>query len=318
MPHPLLKISFRTPALRFFAKLAIFSLCLTVTTGCQMFWVPNTPPGYVLPRPEIHFLNKKLNEISGLFFLKGENSMLAIADDKRHVFRVYTDGSYDDYFTEEFGPGADYEDVIKVDSSVFVLSSDASITEIRRGDSGLVSSKYALVVPDLEANADEPAKKKKDNDDKAQVDFETIYYDSSAKGLILLSKNIKGENKAGYRSAWRFDLQTHKFDAEPFYKFHLKDINNALKDGRVEFKPSAAAISPLDHRLYILSSAGHLLVVADLKGHVEEVYRLNPSFYPQAEGIAFAENGDMYISNEAKLGKASLLRIPYERGERTR
>ncbi|RYY98913.1 MAG: hypothetical protein EOO11_06605, partial [Chitinophagaceae bacterium] len=97
-----------------------------------------------------------------------------------------------------------------------------------------------------------------------------------------------------------------------FYTISFKEVNDRLKDGRTEFKPSAAAIHPLERRLYILSSAGHLLVVTDLRGKVQETYRLNPSFYPQAEGIAFATNGDMYISNEAKLGKATLLRIPYQ------
>jgi uncharacterized protein YjiK len=85
-----------------------------------------------------------------------------------------------------------------------------------------------------------------------------------------------------------------------------------LKDGKVEFKPSAAAIHPIEKNVYILSSAGQLLVVTDRKGKVQSAYRLNPNFYPQAEGIAFAENGDMYISNEAKLGKPTLLRLPYK------
>ncbi|WP_165871381.1 SdiA-regulated domain-containing protein [Flaviaesturariibacter flavus] len=272
-------------------------------TGCQMFWAPHSPKGYVLPRPEIHFLDKKLNEISGIFYLRGEGSMLAIADDKKHIYRIYTDGRDDDYYEESFGESADYEDVVKVDSSVFVLASDATLFETRRTDSGLVTRSYSLKVP-----VPEEAGKRKDG---STVDFETLYYDPSAGGLILLSKSIKGESKKGIRSAWRFNLATRSFDTNPFYSFRLKDINEALKDGRVEFKPSAAAIHPFTGELYVLSSAGHLLVVADMRGRVRAAYRLNPSFYPQAEGIAFAENGDMYISNEAKLGKASLLRIPY-------
>lgn len=309
MPHPLHKISFparrsagRRPEGKALAPLLpIVTLLMLLGASCQMFWSPHSPKGYVLPRPELHILDKKLGEISGLFYLKGEGSMLAIADDKKHIYRVYTDGTFTDYFKEEFGESADYEDVVKVDSSVFVLSSDGTVTETIRDSSGLRTQSYHLEVPHA------PVTKK----DDPGVDFETIYYDSSAHGLILLSKNIKGESKEGVRSAWRFDLGTRTFDKEPFYKFRLEDVNKALKDGQVEFKPSAAAIHPGDHRLYVLSSAGHLLVVADLRGHVQEVYRLNPTFYPQAEGIAFAENGDMYVSNEAKLGKASLLRIPY-------
>jgi uncharacterized protein YjiK len=291
-----------------------FSLLLTVMvssffSSCQMFWAPHSPKGYVMPRPEIHFLDKKLSEISGLFYLKGEGSMLAIADDKKHIYRLYTDGREADYFEESFGESADYEDVVKVDSSIFVLASNGTILETIRTDSGLLSREYSLRVPLPEEK--EEKKGKKDNKGKSTVDFETIYYDPSARGLILLSKSIKGESKQGIRSAWRFDLATRSFDPEPFYKFKLSDINEALKDGRVEFKPSAAAISPVTGELYVLSSAGHMLVVADLRGKVHHAFRLNPSFYPQAEGIAFAENGDMYISNEAKLGKPSLLRIPY-------
>jgi uncharacterized protein YjiK len=91
-----------------------------------------------------------------------------------------------------------------------------------------------------------------------------------------------------------------------------EDVQDILKDGRVEFKPSAAAIHPIEKRLYILSSAGLLLVIADTKGKVQEAYRLKPNFYPQAEGIAFASNGDMFVTNEAKYGKPSLLKITYK------
>ncbi|RYZ22518.1 MAG: hypothetical protein EOO16_08835 [Chitinophagaceae bacterium] len=288
--------------------LTVTAMCLL--TGCQMFWSPHSPKGYVLPRPEIHFLDKKLNEISGLFYLRGEASMLAIADDKKHIYRVYTDGRDDDYYEETFGESADYEDVVKVDSTVFVLSSDGTVFETRRTDTGLYTHSYTLKVP----VAEEAGKRK----DGTTVDFETMYYDSTAGGLVLLSKSIKGESKQGIRSAWRFNLATRSFDPKPFYSFQLKDISQTLKDGQVEFKPSAAAIHPFTKDLYVLSSAGHLLVVADLRGKVRAAYRLNPSFYPQAEGIAFAENGDMYISNEAKLGKASLLRIPYQEQKDTR
>ena len=90
-----------------------------------------------------------------------------------------------------------------------------------------------------------------------------------------------------------------------------------LKDDKAKFKPSAAAINPITKRLYILSSAGNLLVIADLHGQVIEAYHLNPNKFPQAEGIAFAPNGDMYISNEGKYGgRATFQFFPYQPGNK--
>jgi uncharacterized protein YjiK len=64
--------------------------------------------------------------------------------------------------------------------------------------------------------------------------------------------------------------------------------------------------------LYILSSAGNLLVITDTRGKAIAGYNLNPDDYPQAEGIAFAPNGDMFISNEGKQGKPTLKVFRYQ------
>jgi len=53
------------------------------------------------------------------------------------------------------------------------------------------------------------------------------------------------------------------------------------------------------------------LVVTDLDGNVENVYMLAKKIFPQAEGLAFKSNGDMYISNEAVSSKAELLKFTY-------
>ena len=143
-------------------------------------------------------------------------------------------------------------------------------------------------------------------------DFETMYYDSVSNGLIILCKECEIEKGKGVRTAYRFDIARKQFDASPFYSIPIKSVADHLKDGKVDLNPSAAAFNPADNRLYILSSAGLLLLSTDRKGKVLEVFRLNPTFYPQAEGIAFASNGDMYVSNEAKLGKPTLLWIPYK------
>src|SRR5438309_7004984 len=78
-------------------------------SSCQMLWSPNTPKTYVLPRPKKTILEKKLNEISGLFYLQNENAMLAIADDKQKIYRVTPEGEVSDYLEAELGTKEDFE-----------------------------------------------------------------------------------------------------------------------------------------------------------------------------------------------------------------
>lgn len=271
----------------------LIGFSLVFLSSCQLFWSPKSPRGYVMPRPKKMILDKKLNEASGLFYLQNENAMLSIADNKQKIYRITQDGKVNDYFEGDIGPQQDYEDIVKVDSSVYVLISNGTIVEVKPNGTGLQVNNY-------------PFWSDKKND------FETLYYDSTAKSLVLLCKTCAADKGENNNTAYRFNLTGKQFETTPYYTISTKAVQNSLKDGKVEFKPSAAVIHPLEKRLYILSSAGNLLVVTDLKGKVEEVFRLNPTLYPQAEGIAFAPNGDMYVTNEAKLGKPTLLYIPYK------
>ncbi len=274
-------------------RVLLVNCIMLSVASCQMFWSPKSPSGYVMPRPRKMLLDKKLNETSGLFYLQDEAAMITVADNKRKIYRISQDGKVDDYFEEAFGPQADYEEVVRVDSSVYVLVSDGSIVAITPTASGLQTATYPF------ASA-------------GKNDFETLYHDSASNALIILCKACESEKGKNIRTAYRFDLARNAFDPAPFFTISSKEVKNNLKDGKVDFEPSAAAIHPLEKRLYILASAGNLMVITDLKGAVQQVFRLNPTLYPQAEGIAFAPNGDMYVTNEAKLGKPTLLHIPYK------
>ena len=82
-------------------RLLCMALLLFTATSCELFWSPKSPHGYVVPRPHKMILEKKLNEISGLFYLPDENSFLTIADNKQKVYRVAIDGKVSNYFEED-------------------------------------------------------------------------------------------------------------------------------------------------------------------------------------------------------------------------
>jgi uncharacterized protein YjiK len=143
-------------------------------------------------------------------------------------------------------------------------------------------------------------------------EFETMYMDAASNSLILLCKECAKE-KDEIRTAYRFDLTTNTFSPEPAYTMNIADIKKILNDDAAEFKPSAAGINPVNGKLYIVASVGKLLVVADKKGKVEQAIRLDPVLYNQPEGMTFAPNGDLYISNEKGESIPTILKFVYKK-----
>lgn len=254
----------------------------------------HSPEGYDLSNPQRTELGKVLNEISGICYDGNDSSLLAVSDSKPRVYDInLKTRKLQDRTDKIVEPDSDLEDVVKYDNSIFLLMSKGILIEVpdkAKDTTGIKT--YSLNLGGTN-------------------DFETIYYDPSAAGLVLLCKTCAREKGTGVRTAFRFDLKTRSFDSSSFFTISRGQIKTLMKNADAKFEPSAAAIHPINKRLYILSSAGKLMVVTDTRGQVMEAYELNPDNFPQAEGIAFAPNGDMYIANEGKFGKPTLLRFPY-------
>jgi hypothetical protein len=108
-----------------------------------------------------------------------------------------------------------------------------------------------------------------------------------------------------------FDLARKDYDNKPLFEISLKEVFTILTNYNMECKPSGAAINPVNQKLYIVASVGKALLQCGQDGKLEKIYKINPTHFPQPEGITFATNGDMYISNEGAAGKATILKFPY-------
>ena len=252
-----------------------------------------SPPGYDMEKPTRLALGKALNEISGITFYKDiNNTLFAISDSKEKIFQINVSSKKIKDKAEKFAGPHDFEDVVRVDTTIFVLVSNGTIMAVPLDlVHDVTDSSRTLVYPFWSTDKN---------------DFETLYYDPSANGLIMVCKTCAGEKGQKVRTAYRFDLLQRTFDSTAFYVINSESVKQAVKDPDADFKPSAAAIHPIDKQLYILSSAGQLLVIADTHGKVKSAYKLNPKYHPQAEGIAFAPDGTMYISNEGKFKQPTL------------
>jgi len=262
--------------------------------GCQSKRVIYTPKGYNITKPDITELGNKLREISGIFWVN-DTTMLAQNDESGKIFTINPIEKQEfSYPALVFGEKNDYEDIVKVDSSAFILVSTGQIIEVpgyaRGGDVA------GIMVASLEG----------------KNEFETMYYDKEVNSIIILCKSCHKE-KDQVRTAYRFDLASRQLIDTPYFTINIDIIRQKLDDNRAEFRPSAAAIHPLQNKLYIVSSIGKLLVITDKKGNIEQVMEISGTLFNQPEGITFAANGDMYISNEAGSDeRATLLKFIYK------
>jgi uncharacterized protein YjiK len=64
-----------------------------------------------------------------------------------------------------------------------------------------------------------------------------------------------------------------------------------------QFNPSAIAVHPKTGETYILSASNRLLAIYE-KGILIDIFPLPSEIFYKPEGLAFAENGDLYISSE--------------------
>ncbi|MEO5947389.1 MAG: SdiA-regulated domain-containing protein [Chitinophagaceae bacterium] len=246
--------------------------------------------GYNFSNPDERMdLDKHLKEISGMAYIPKTNLILAENDEKGEIFTVDFTNKNDLISKEKFGGKSDYEDIVYTDTAIYMLVSTGSVVRVSTRDTSLVTSEYSLAL-------------------NGTNEFEAMYLTGDGKSLILLCKDCSKE-KDEIRKAYRFDLATQKFDTELAYTIDVNSIRQMLNDDKAEFKPSAAGINPLNGKLYIIASVGKLMVIASKDGKVEAVIKLDPELFNQPEGLTFAPNGDLYISNEAGEKTPTILKF---------
>lgn len=247
-------------------------------------------PGYQESSKKVIVLDKELLEISGMFYMP-DTRIAAINDEDGKIFLI--NSTTGDYTVTKFGRKRDYEDIVMVGNYFYVLESNGNIHRVPAG----------------QANVEEEFEFPRDK----KIEFESIYYDPQLGKLVLLSKEQR-ETKKGV-IAYTFSMDSLQFSDNILFEIRRKEIHKWLKDNNAQFKPSAATIHPILNRLFIVASVGKAMLQTTLNGTIEAAWQLNPDQFPQPEGICFAPNGDMFISNEGVDGKATILKFPYKPGK---
>lgn len=251
-----------------------------------------SPEGYDFSKPWQLNLPIELDEISGIVFYPKDTSVFAINDEFGWLYKIHLLGRKE-IMKWKFSDGADFEDLVMIDSIFYALQSNGTIITFRFGGSHTVFRRETHF----------PVKGN---------EFEILFYDSVLQRLSLICKDCDSDKKKSL-TRYFFDPANNSFD-DTTRSIDVKKIAIMMGEKSLKFKPSAAAIHPITGEIYIISAVNDLLVITDPQGFPKISYEIDDKLFKQPEGIAFTPNGDLLISNEAAdKGVANILLFKYHK-----
>jgi hypothetical protein len=260
--------------------------------------------GYDFSEPnETIVLPDVLDEASGIA-IEDNHQVVCVQDENGILFQFDTKRQ-EIVAQNHFGEDGDYEGVCRIGPFSYILRSDGVLFEVEeqvmetfelRTEEGAVEVdglhviKYVLDLPTNEN--------------------EGLCFDKKNNRLLIISREQSPHTKTNERVVYAFDLAEKQLSKQP--AFTLNPFSGKFKKpSDLSFRPSELALHPITGELYVLSSKDHALFVFSPAGKIKTIQRLNPTIFTKPEGIAFMENGDVYISNEGKHDKPTLLLFRY-------
>ena len=298
--------------------ICLFALCVCI--ACKIDSVSTTEPvisnivndkekvkiinddfPYNLKSPTSEWLMpQRLKEISGLAYKRDSKELVAVNDEKGNFYLINI-STGEVVEKVDFGGGGDYEGVEFVNNQVCIVKSNGNIYIYSLGEPALARRVKTRL--------------------KFTNNVEGLGYDGNTNSLLLACKdspNISGETEIKGKAVYSYSLKRNVLSTKPLLNIRDKALlawsaknaqnpekNKKIRNRLKSFSPSGIAVHPSSHHYYILSSKGHLLVVADRKGAIVHIEFLEKEI-EQPEGICFDSMGKLYISSEGIFKKGRI------------
>lgn len=279
----------------------LFSFIATLVS-CNNSKQPDSvsnPPGYDFSKPEKYIMPNVLLEVSGIAFRNGNPDTLYAQQDEEGKVYALMPGQKKNRETR-FSKRGDYEDITFANGYVFLLRSDGTIFSF----------------PESELQSDQANNVQEWKELLPNGEFEGMYGDTARRLLYVLCKQCnqnKGTNLvSGYTLRWSTDSTLVRDSSFSINTDFIFETPGKKKGKKQRFEPAALARHPKTGDWFILSAVNKLLVIANAQWTVQGVYPLDAGRFRQPEGIAFDNNGNLFISNEGdELSNGNVLRFAY-------
>ncbi len=193
-------------------------------------------------------------------------------------------------FAQQEKEKVDIEDVTYVNNVVYALWSHGILFKINNWQS-------------------KPEVEKIETSLKKENNTEGLCYDPVTQKLLIACKDDAGlpDEKKSEKAVYAFDMSNNKLMDQPFLLIHKKDFEKIANE-KISFNPSAIAVHPITHEIYLLSTRDNKgMAVYSRDGVLQSYQTIDKDLMPQPEGICFSPEGKLFISSEGKKGEAGNL-----------
>ena len=255
--------------------------------------------GYDLMHPSKVFeLGSDLREISGLAWHNGALFLVEDENGNVYTFDLQSGKVVDE---KEVAGTGDFEGIEAVGDIIYILRSDSRIFSSQIID--ISRDGREKVILDI-------------GDDK---NLEGFGYDPVRRMFLISSKKNGGKKPRKLYAVPIEDLEgkpqvVFEFDSEVLKEKLLENAESKASRlamevtfANYEFRPSAVAVHPMTKEIFILSHPMQQILVLTPDFKISHLFPLPTLRFPQPEGICFDSEGNLYISNEGRGGKAFIL-----------
>jgi hypothetical protein len=232
------------------------------------------------PPADLWELPKALQEISGLAV--DSAGRIFAHDDEQAIIYQLDPTTHRVIKRFSFGLPAvrgDFEAIAIVDRQVILTTSDGVLYAGREGRDG-ESVPYVTQATGIGRDCE----------------VEGMVYVSTGRALLFACKEPRTQALAGHLAVLRWSLDRKALDPRPWIFLRLSGITRQLK--RQGFHPSELARVPGSDHYLVLSGREHAVAEITPAGAVVAVAHLRRRDHRQAEGLVFAPDGSLLISDE--------------------
>lgn len=240
--------------------------------------------------PAIIQLPKQLKEISGMT-ITPNGRLFAHQDESGVIFEVnLQNGEIIKKFSLGYIPiKGDFEDIAFVNNKFYLVNSNGDIFEFEEGEDNK-SVEYKVYKTGL----------------KSSQDVEGLSYDPETNSLLLACKGSSGIENDNSKAVYSFSLDKKAIEENPRFLIPLSEIKNT-------FAPSGIQKNLNTGTFFIIAASGNEIIEISKDGKILGKSDLPAKANIQPEGIIFANDNTLYISNEGKGGNGYIVIYQYKK-----